>query len=65
MSQVSQIQLVQPVLSICWAALLLGEALPWTTWVAGLGVVACAYAAIRIRVRAPKRDPEPAQTPVH
>lgn len=65
MSQVSQIQLVQPVLSICWAALLLGEALPWTTWVAGLGVVACAYAAIRIRVRAPNRGPEPAQTPVH
>jgi drug/metabolite transporter (DMT)-like permease len=52
-AQVSQIQLLQPVLSICWAALLLGEALTWTTIVGGLAVIACAGAAIRVRLGRP------------
>ncbi|WP_258805164.1 DMT family transporter [Pseudarthrobacter sp. NS4] len=51
--QVSQLQLLQPVLSICWAALLLGEALTWTTIIGGLAVIACAGAAVRVRLRRP------------
>ena len=38
-AQVSQIQVLQPVLSICWAALLLREVLTWTTIVGGLAVI--------------------------
>jgi len=58
-AQVSQIQLIQPVLTICWAALLLGEALTWTTLVGGLAVILCAGAAVRVRLRPPA--PLPAQ----
>ena len=50
MAQVSQVQLVQPVLSICWAGLLLGEQLTWTTIVGGLVVILCAGAAVRARL---------------
>jgi drug/metabolite transporter (DMT)-like permease len=53
MAQVSQVQLVQPVLSISWAALLLGEALTWATLVGGLVVIACAGAAVRMRLGIP------------
>jgi drug/metabolite transporter (DMT)-like permease len=48
-SQVGQVQLVQPVLSICWAALLLGEQLTWPTVVGGLVVILCAGATVRVR----------------
>jgi drug/metabolite transporter (DMT)-like permease len=58
-AQVSQIQLIQPVLTICWAALLLGEALTWTTLVGGLAVILCAGAAVRVRLR--PAAPMPAQ----
>jgi len=50
-ASVSQIQLVQPVLTIVWSALLLGEALEWLVWVGALVVIACAAAAVRSRVR--------------
>jgi drug/metabolite transporter (DMT)-like permease len=50
MAQVSQVQLVQPVMSIAWAALLLGEHLTWTTIVGGLIVVLCAGSAVRVRL---------------
>lgn len=50
MAQVSQVQLVQPVLSISWAALLLGEVLTWVTVVGGLVVISCAGAAVRVRL---------------
>lgn len=50
MAQVSQVQLVQPVLSILWAALLLHEQLTWPTIVGGLAVIACAALAVRIRL---------------
>lgn len=50
MAQVSQVQLVQPVLSIGWAALLLGERLTWPTVLGALAVIACAGAAVRIRL---------------
>ncbi|MGM9473920.1 DMT family transporter [Pseudarthrobacter sp. YS3] len=57
MAQVSQIQLIQPVLSICWAAVLLGEALTWSTVIGGLAVIACAGAAVRVRLFRPSTPP--------
>ncbi len=53
MAQVSQIQLVQPVMTLCWAALLLGERLTWPTLLGGLAVVACAGTAVRTRLGRP------------
>ena len=50
MAQVSQVQLVQPVLSIAWAGLLLGEHLSAATIVGGLVVVLCAAGAVRVRL---------------
>ncbi|GAA3666557.1 DMT family transporter [Arthrobacter ginkgonis] len=55
MAQVSQIQLVQPALSIGWSALLLGENLTWATIIGGLAVILCAGLAVRTR-----RGPQPA-----
>lgn len=49
MTRVSQIQLAQPVLSIAWAAVLLGESLGWATIVGGLAVILCAGLAVRTR----------------
>lgn len=57
MAQVSQIQLVQPVLSICWAGLLLGESLTWSTIVGGLAVILCAGAAVRVRLKPAPTQP--------
>ncbi len=48
-AQVSQVQLIQPVLSILWAALFLGEEVTWSTIVGGAAVIICAGAAVRIR----------------
>lgn len=53
MAQVSQVQLVQPVLSIAWAVLLLGERVGIATVVGGLCVIACAGSAVRVRLRGP------------
>lgn len=50
MAQVSQVQLVQPVLTITWAALLLHEALTWPTVLGGVAVILCAATAVRIRL---------------
>ena len=50
MAQVSQIQLLQPVLSLAWAALLLGETLTWTTAIGALAVILFAAAAVRVRL---------------
>ena len=47
MAQVSQVQLIQPVLSILWAALILHEKLTWPTIVGGLAVILCAGIAVR------------------
>lgn len=49
-AQVSQVQLVQPVLSIAWAGLLLGEKLGWATILGGLVVIVCAGSAVRVRL---------------
>jgi drug/metabolite transporter (DMT)-like permease len=51
MSRVSQVQLVQPVLSIAWAAVLLGEHLTWPIVLGGAAVIACAWVAVRVRLR--------------
>lgn len=50
MAQVSQVQLVQPVLSIAWAAALLHERLAVHTVAGGLIVIACAGLAVRSRL---------------
>jgi drug/metabolite transporter (DMT)-like permease len=56
MAQVSQVQLVQPVLTLGWAALLLGEHLGPTTVLGGLVVILCAGTAVRARQRTPARS---------
>ncbi|MFJ6672030.1 EamA family transporter [Actinosynnema sp. NPDC091369] len=50
MARVSQVQLVQPVLGIGWAALLLRERLTWPTVLGGVAVVLCASVAVRVRL---------------
>lgn len=55
MAQVSQIQLVQPVLSILWAALILGEHMTWPTVFGGVVVVVCARLAVRARLNRSNR----------
>ncbi|NYJ02191.1 drug/metabolite transporter (DMT)-like permease [Nocardioides thalensis] len=50
MARVSQVQLAQPVMTICWAALLLGEQVGWRTFAGGLLVIACAGGAVRARL---------------
>lgn len=51
MAQVSQVQLTQPVMSICWAALLLHERIGWPTVLGGAAVIGCALLAVRVRNR--------------
>lgn len=48
-AQVSQVQLAQPVMSICWAGVLLHERITWPTLVGGAAVVGCALIAVRSR----------------
>lgn len=50
MAQVSQVQLVQPVLTITWAALILHEQPTWATGLGGLAVVLAAALAVRTRL---------------
>ncbi|MRG58329.1 EamA family transporter [Agromyces sp. CFH 90414] len=50
MAQVSQVQLIQPVMGILWAALILREAVTWQTLLGGLAVIACAGLAVRTRL---------------
>lgn len=50
MAHVSQVQLVQPVLSIAWAAVLLREHVTWSTAVGGMVVIGCAGLAVRARL---------------
>jgi drug/metabolite transporter (DMT)-like permease len=61
MARVSQIQLIQPVLSICWAGFLLGETLTWTTLIGGLTVILCAGVAVRVRLNPRPLSPQPGQ----
>jgi len=50
MARVSQIQLAQPVLSICWAGLLLREHVTWATGIGAVAVIACAGLAGRVHL---------------
>ncbi|MCE6997984.1 DMT family transporter [Saccharothrix sp. S26] len=50
MARVSQVQLVQPVLGIGWAALLLHEQVTWATVLGGVAVILCAAVAVRVRL---------------
>lgn len=52
MAQVSQIQLTQPVMTIAWSALILGEQLTLATVLGGVAVIVCAALAVRVRLRA-------------
>ncbi|MDR6909738.1 drug/metabolite transporter (DMT)-like permease [Rhodococcus fascians] len=58
MSSVSQVQLVQPVLTICWAAILLHEGLTWPVVVGGAAVIVCATVAVRTRMSPSVRQEE-------
>lgn len=51
MAQVSQVQLVQPVLTLAWAALMLRESFSSGTVLGALAVIACAAIAVRARGR--------------
>lgn len=53
MAQVSQVQLTQPVLSIGWSALILGERVGWLTILGGLVVILSATTAVRARLATP------------
>jgi drug/metabolite transporter (DMT)-like permease len=50
-ARVGQIQLIQPVLTLAWSGLLLGEAFGTFTVFAGLAVLTCVVAAQRSRIR--------------
>ncbi|MGN0039698.1 MULTISPECIES: DMT family transporter [unclassified Rhodococcus (in: high G+C Gram-positive bacteria)] len=56
MAQVSQIQLTQPVMTICWAALILHEHLTWPVVGGGLVVILCAATAVRTRATTTSRS---------
>lgn len=55
MAQVSQVQLAQPVMTICWSALVLGEPITVATIGGGAVVIACALIAVRARLGGPGR----------
>ena len=50
-ARVGQLQLFQPLLTVGWSALVLGETIGWTVVVAGLGVIASVAVTQRSRVR--------------
>jgi drug/metabolite transporter (DMT)-like permease len=50
-TRVSQVQLVQPVLTLIWSALLLREELTLSLLLGGLVVILCAALAVRVRLR--------------
>jgi drug/metabolite transporter (DMT)-like permease len=54
-AQVSQVQLIQPVLGILWSALFLHERIGLPTLLGGLAVIACAGLAVRTRLT--RREP--------
>jgi drug/metabolite transporter (DMT)-like permease len=50
-ARVGQLQLFQPLLTVAWSALLLGERIGWRILVCGLGVIASVAVSQRARVR--------------
>ncbi|RUQ05204.1 DMT family transporter [Microbacterium sp. HSID17254] len=63
MAQVSQIQLVQPVMGITWAAFLFHEDVGVATVLGGLAVVVCAGLAVRTRSSSPTPTPTRQEAP--
>lgn len=57
MASVSQIQLLQPVLTIVWSALFFGEIVGPSVWIAAAVVIACAGIAVRARVKTLAQKP--------
>jgi drug/metabolite transporter (DMT)-like permease len=57
-ARVSQIQLAQPICSLIWSALFLGERIDGATVLAALFVVACVLVTSRTRVRVAYAVPE-------
>lgn len=51
MATVSQIQLVQPILTIAWAAMLFGEQVPPVVWLGAVVVIVLALTAVRARIK--------------
>lgn len=51
MSRVSQIQLIQPILTVLWAGLFFGESIGLETWIGAVVVFIIAGLAVRARVR--------------
>ncbi|GAA1121800.1 DMT family transporter [Citricoccus alkalitolerans] len=49
MAKVSQVQLTQPVMSICWAGLFLHEDIAWPTVLGSVAVIGCTLLAVRAR----------------
>jgi len=49
-ARIGQLQLFQPLITVGWSALVLGEAIGWTVFAAGLGVIACVAVTQRARV---------------
>lgn len=64
MAQVGQIQLVQPVMTFCWAALFLGENITWLMILGALAVIACAASAVRVRRGRPAQEAQAEQATV-
>lgn len=64
-ARVGQLQLFQPLLTVAWSALLLGEQIGWRILVCGIGVIASVTVSQRARVRRlrrpeyPRRDSNP------
>ncbi|MCP2174562.1 DMT family transporter [Williamsia maris] len=50
MTTVSQTQLIQPVLTLIWSALLIGEAITAPLIIGGVVIVGCAWGAVRSRM---------------
>ncbi len=59
-AKIGQVQLVQPLLTLGWAAALLGEHIGAATLIAALAVVASVVATQRTRVEEGRRGRQPA-----
>ena len=55
MTSVSQVQLSQPVFTLIWSALILGEALTPDILIGGVVIIALAFTAVRARVSTESR----------
>ncbi|GAA2091160.1 DMT family transporter [Actinomadura alba] len=61
-ARASQVQLAQPVLTLAWSAMLLGEHVDAGTWLAAIAVLVCVAWTQRARSAPPLRDVTPERT---